>query len=69
LPIAQVDLHGSFGTTDYQSIWDMLSSHLDIYKIEVGQVSNTFEYSWADANYKQMQIDMMKPGYDFSSRG
>jgi hypothetical protein len=47
----------------------MLSSHLDIYKIEVGQVSNTFEYSWADANYKQMQIDMMKPGYDFSSRG
>lgn len=69
LPIAQVDLRSSFGTTDYQSIWDMLSSHLDIYKIEVGQVSNTFEYSWADANYKQMQIDMMKPGYDFSSRG
>jgi hypothetical protein len=69
LPIAQVDLRSSFDTTDYQSIWNMLSSHLDIYKIEVGQVSNTFEYSWADANYKQMQIDMMKPGYDFSSRG
>lgn len=68
LPIAQVDLQSSFGTTNYQKIWDSLGGHLDIYKIEVGQVSSTFDYSWADADYKQMQIDMMKPGYDFSSR-
>ena len=68
LPIAQVDLLSSFGTTDSQIIWNMLSSHLDIYKIEVDGVSNTFDYSWADTNYKQMQIDMMKPGYDYSSR-
>jgi len=68
LPIAQVDLLSSFGTTDYREIWDRLSSHLDIYQIEVDGVSNTFDYSWADSDYKQMQIDMMKPGYDFSSR-
>lgn len=68
LPIGQVDLKGSFGTTDYQSIWDILSSHLDIYSIEVDGTSNTFDYSWADADYKQMQIDIMKPGYDFNSR-
>lgn len=68
LPIAQVDLKSSFGTTDYRSIWDALSNHLDIYKIEVNGISNTFDYSWADAGYKQMQIDMMRPGYDFSSR-
>jgi hypothetical protein len=67
LPIGQVDLNGSFGTSDYQIIWDILGSHLDIYKIEVGEISNTFDYSWADSNYKQMQIDMMKPGYDYSS--
>lgn len=68
LPIAQVDLQKSFGTTDYRIIWDVLSNHLDIYKIEVDGVSNTFEYSWADPDYKQMQIDIMRPGYDFSSR-
>jgi len=67
LPIGQVDLKSSFGTTDYQNIWNLLSTHLDIYKIEVDDVSNTYDYSWADVNYKQMQIDMMKPGYDYSS--
>jgi hypothetical protein len=69
LPIGQVQLQESFGTTDCQIIWDILSKHLDIYQIEVDGISNTFEYSWADKNYKQMQIDMMRPGYDFSSRG
>ena len=68
LPIGQVDLRNSFGTSDYQAIWDLLGSHLDIVKIEVDGVSNTFEYCWRDSNYKQMQIDMMRPGYDFSSR-
>ena len=67
LPIGQVDLQSSFGTNNYQTIWDILSNHLDIYKIEVDGVSNTFEYSWADPDYKQKQINMMKPGYDYSS--
>ena len=67
LPIAQVDLKKSFGTTDYKIIWDLLGSHLDIYQIEVDNISGTFNYSWTDSNYKQMQIDMMKPGYDHSS--
>jgi hypothetical protein len=69
LPIGQVDLQASFGTTDYQIIWDILSSHLDIYSIEVDGIKNTFDYCWSDDNYKQMQIDIMKPGYDHSSRG
>lgn len=68
LPIGQVDLSGSFGTIDYKTIWDILGNHLDIFKIEVDGISSSFEYSWTDANYKQMQIDIMKPGYDFSSR-
>jgi hypothetical protein len=69
LPIGYVDLDYSFGYKDHAAIWDILSSHLDIYKIEVDGVSNTFDYSWADPGYKDMQIDMMKPGYDYSSRG
>jgi hypothetical protein len=51
------------------SIWDQLSRHLDIYSIEVDGVKNTFDYCWNDADYKQQQIAMMRPGYDYSSRG
>jgi len=68
LPIGQVDLQGSFGTVDYQKIWDILSTHLDIYSIEIDGIKNTFDYCWSDSDYKQKQIDMMKPGYDYSSR-
>ena len=67
LPIGYVDLETSFGTSDKIIIWEILSKHLDIYKIEVDGISNTFNYCWSDNNYKQMQIDTMKPGYDYSS--
>ena len=68
LPIGEVDLNLSFGTTDMIEIWDQLSNHLDIYEIEVDGITQTFNYVWSDPNYKQMQIDIMKPGYDYSSR-
>ena len=68
MPIGYVDLVTSFGTSDKIIIWEILSKHLDIYKIEVDGISNTFNYCWSDNNYKQMQIDTMKPGYDYSSR-
>lgn len=69
LPVGQVELRQSFGTADYQQIWNILSDHLDIYQIEVDGVATTFDYCWTDATYKQQQIDMMRPGYDYSSRG
>ena len=69
LPLGHVDLLRSFGTTDMFAVWDQLSQHLDIYSIEVDGIKHTFEYCWTDADYKQQQIDMMRPGYDFSSRG
>ena len=69
LPLGHVDLMSSFGTTDMFTIWDKLSTHLDIYKIKVDDVEGTFEYVWSDPNYAEQQIEMMRPGYDFSSRG
>lgn len=69
LPIGYIDLESSFGTTDRSIIWDILSDHLDIYSIEVDGVVGVYDYCWSDSNFKQMQIDMMKSGYDFSSRG
>lgn len=69
LPIGEVELQKSFGTTDAFAIWDILSQHLDIYSIEVDGIKNTFDYCWTDPDYKQQQINMMRPGYDHSSRG
>jgi hypothetical protein len=69
LPLGQVDFDSSFGTTDMFEIWNQLSDHLDIYSIEIDGVINTFDYCWSDDNYKQQQINMMRPGYDYSSRG
>jgi len=69
LPLGEIELIASFGTTNIFDIWEMLSTHLDICSIEVDGVSNKFNYCWTDSEYKQQQIDMMRPGYDFSSRG
>ena len=67
LPIGKVDIEKSFGTSDIFKIWQILETHLDIYEIEVNGIKKTYSYCWSDNNYKQMQIDMMKPGYDYSS--
>ena len=68
LPIGQVDLLGSFGTTNYQKIWKVLGNYLDIYRVEVDGVSAQYDYCWSDDNYKQQQIDRMRAGYDYHTR-
>ena len=68
LPVGRVDLQSSFGTEDMFAIWDILSTHLDIYKISIDDVTGVFEYCWNDLDYKQRQIDMMRPGYDYTSK-
>jgi hypothetical protein len=68
LPLGHVDLDRSFGTEDMFEIWRQLSQHLDIYKISVDDVECVYDYCWSDSSYKQHQIDMLRPGYDFSSR-
>ena len=67
LPLGQVELLESFGTTDSNAIWTILGSHLDIYKVEVGDISATYDYCWSDPNYEETQIKEMKAGYDYSS--
>jgi len=67
LPIGEIDIQRDFGTKDKFEIWDILSEHLDIYSIEVNGKKRVYNYCWRDSNYKEMQIEMMKPGYDFSS--
>ena len=68
LPLGQVDLERSFGSADPQVVWKKLGQYLDIYKISCDGVEQVYNYCWTDADYKQQQINMMKPGYDYSSR-
>lgn len=60
LPIAHVDLKGSFGTDNMQEIWQILGNHLDIFKIEVDDVTATYDYAWSDVDYHQRQIALLK---------
>jgi hypothetical protein len=66
IKIGQVNLEKSFGTVDFAVILKKLSAHLDIYQIHADGVTGTFDYVWSDDNYKQMQIDFLRPGYDWS---
>jgi hypothetical protein len=73
-PVGQVDLLASFGTTNYAEVWPILSKYLDIHGITtddgMGNVLRSlYPYTWTDKDYYQQQIDRLKPGYDYSSRG
>lgn len=66
-PVGQVALQESFGTTDCQEVWPILSKYLDIYSISAGDATAIYDYTWTDADYYQQQIERLKPGYDYSS--
>ena len=66
IKIAQVNIEKSFGSADFFEIIKRLSNHLDIYQIRTDSVTGTFDYVWSDDNYKQLQIDFLRPGYDWS---
>jgi hypothetical protein len=57
--VAQVDLVRSFGTVDYDEIWQQLETHLDVYKIRTSRVSATYDYRWSDKDYELQQIRSM----------
>ena len=54
--VAQVNLTKSFGTLDYNQIWQQLAGHLDVYKIRTSDAEATYEYRWSDEDYAAQQI-------------
>lgn len=58
--VGQVDLMQTFGTTDYQKIWKILNSYLDVYEIRVAGVVSRFDYHWSDLDYQQRQTEIIK---------
>ena len=66
IKLGQVNIKKSFGGADFFDIIKTISDHLDIYQIKINDVIGTYDYVWSDDNYKQMQIDFLRPGYDWS---
>jgi hypothetical protein len=58
--VAQVNLTKSFGTLDYNQIWQQLAGHLDVYKIRTSDAEATYNYRWSDKDYAEQQIRRLK---------
>ena len=54
--VGQVDLIRSFGTEEYNEIWNQLNTHLNVYAIRTSNASAVYEYNWNDTDYKEQQI-------------
>ena len=67
IKIGSCNLQKSFGTEDQFEIWSTLAQHLDVYKIKIDDVEQTFDYVWSQPGFAQQQIEKMKPGYIHSS--
>lgn len=64
LPLGQVDLSRSFGTTEPEAIWRTLSQHLDIWRVELpGGVSAEYDQCWSDPDHEHQQIARLTQGY------
>ena len=60
--IGQVNLEKTFGTDDYNIIWNELSMRLNVISICTSTESATYDYNWSDPNYKERQIASLWPG-------
>lgn len=54
--VGQVDLERSFGTADYQTVWDKLYKYLDVYSIRTSDAYAEFDYHWSDSDFVQRQV-------------
>jgi hypothetical protein len=58
--VAQVNLTKSFGTLDYNQIWQQIAARLDVYKIRTSDSKATYEYCWSDPDYAEQQTRRLK---------
>ena len=67
IKLGQVDLKRSFGTENFIEIYNKLSNNLNITKIEIIEAKTTdceYSYSLESPDWKQIQINAMKAGYE-----
>jgi hypothetical protein len=56
LKIGQVDIEQSFPGMTVDEIWNLMGRHLDIYKIQINDISATYDYCWSDHDHEAKQI-------------
>lgn len=56
LKIGQVDLLNSFGTDHGANIWKQMGNYLDIYQIECGDTTATYDYHWSNSDHELQQL-------------
>lgn len=49
--IGQVNLQRSFGTRDYDKIWQILIQHLDVAEVRTSRHTQAYDYHWSDRDY------------------
>lgn len=54
--VGQVDLKRTFGTEDYQQIWNQLNTHHNVYAVHTSEATALYEYCWSDPDYMEKQI-------------
>jgi len=54
--VGQVDLAASFGTDDYNTIWNKLNNQLNVKGIKTSEASASYTYNWSDIDYMEQQI-------------
>jgi hypothetical protein len=57
--VGQVDLLRSFGSSNYQNIWDKLGKHLNVYSIKTSDAFATYKYNWSDRDYIDQQVKII----------
>lgn len=60
--VGRVDLETSFGSTDHWDIWNILNTHLDVYKISTSDASAVYDYHWSDPDYQDRQVQIIARG-------
>ena len=59
--IGQVNLEKTFGSSDFNCIWEKLSTRLNVYSVSTSTESATYDYKWSDSDYKERQIKSLWP--------
>lgn len=57
--VAQVDLLKTFGSTDFNDVWNVLNDYQDVYSITVNDKTAIYNYHWSDADFAQRQIEII----------
>ncbi len=70
IKLGQIDLNKNFGTQEFTKVYNLMKDNLNINKIQIAgndTIDNVFPYTLESDNWKQIQIEGLKRGYESRS--